>query len=135
MNVTFRFFDKESWSIYATIRSAVLLLVLYLGLQKMNVQILIFGSLLGMLDGDLSSKIVFTTFMCLIVWNFQGCKDNAFIYKTLITIVGVYLIHFIPQNNVIQRWIESNYIGRNLFRLLIICWFVIIGYKMDIKWI
>ena len=68
MNISFRFFDKESWSIYGVHKTFLILMFFILLKVNLTPTILIFMSLLAMMEGQLFDKIIFTGFLNLLVY-------------------------------------------------------------------
>lgn len=126
MKLTFRFLDKEEWSIYATINVAIILLLFIITRQKINVESLVFMSLLGMMEGPLLEKIIFTGFL-----NFLVYKPNYnWIIRSILYIIAIVLINYIPYNNIVQKTIENNMVFLNIFRGIVGIWMVYILYKI-----
>jgi hypothetical protein len=133
MKLTFRFLDKEEWSIYATINVAIILLLFLVTRQKINVQSLVFMSLLGMMEGPLLEKIIFTGFLNFLVYE----PSNNWIIRSIIYIISIILISYIPYNNIVQETIENNMVFLNIFRGIVGVWMVYILYRIIypiIKW-
>ena len=133
MKLTFRFLDKEEWSIYATINVAIILLLFLVTMQKINVQSLVFMSLLGMMEGPLLEKIIFTGFLNFLVYE----PSNNWIIRSIIYIISIILISYIPYNNIVQETIENNMVFLNIFRGIVGVWMVYILYRIIypiIKW-
>ena len=89
MKLSFKFFDKEEWSVYATLNTIIILILLKLFNQQYNYQTLIFLSLIGMMDGELLPKILFTGFLNFLV---MDCTEE-WIYRSLVYIFGVIITH------------------------------------------
>ena len=68
MELIFKFFDKEEWSMYATINVFIPLILLFLFKQKLTVSVLILVSLMAMMKGDLLSKILFVGFLYFLLY-------------------------------------------------------------------
>ena len=122
MEVLFRFFDKENWSVYATINCAIILTLLILTKQKLDLQTLIIVSLMGMMQGDILSKMVFTVFLSSILFN----KSMQWFTKTAVFLGSNLITANIPYNHDFQKLIVNNTILLWLFRLLIFGWFIYI---------
>ena len=69
MELTFRFLDKANWSYYGTLNVVIPLFLFIIFKQRIDLQALVFMSLLGMMDGNLISKILFVVFLNLLVYN------------------------------------------------------------------
>ena len=126
MKLTFKFLDKEEWSIYATINVAVILLLFLVTRQKINVQSLVFMSLLGMMEGPLLEKIIFTGFLNFLVYQ----PNYNWIIRSILYIIAIVLINYIPYNNIVQETIENNMVFLNIFRGIVGVWMVYILYKI-----
>ena len=68
MELIFRFLDKKYWSFYGTLNVFIPLILFIIFQQIINLEALIFMSLIGMMDGDLLSKILFTGFLNFLVY-------------------------------------------------------------------
>lgn len=126
MKLTFRFLDKEEWSIYATINVAIILLLFLVTRQKINVQSLVFMSLLGMMEGPLLEKIIFTGFLNFLVYE----QNNNWIIRSILYVIAIVFISYIPYNNIIQETIENNMVLLNIFRGIVGVWMVYILYRI-----
>ena len=122
MEVRFRFFDKENWSVYATINCAIILTLLVLTKQNLDLQTLIIVSLMGMMQGDILSKMVFTGFLSSILFN----KSIEWFTKTAVFLGSNLITSNIPYNHDFQKLIVNNTTLLWLFRLLILGWFIYI---------
>lgn len=126
MNVKFKYFDNEEWSVFATINTFIPMTLLYLFNIKLDLKTLTLSSLIGMMSGDLLSKIVFYIFLSLLIYK----KDKTYILTSLIFILSIIIIHFIPYNNIVQKFILKNKININIFRIIIIVWFLYFFYTL-----
>ena len=126
MNLTFRFLDKEEWSIYATINVAIILLLFLVTRQKINIQSLVFMSLLGMMEGPLLEKIIFTGFLNFLVYE----QNNNWIIRSILYVIAIVFISYIPYNNIIQETIENSMVLLNIFRGIVGVWMVYILYRI-----
>ena len=68
MEIKFIFFDKENWSIYATINTTIILTLLLLTRQKLDLKTLIAASLMGMMKGDIIPRLIFTGFLSIFLY-------------------------------------------------------------------
>lgn len=131
MELTFRFLSDASWSVYGTINVAIVLVLFLLFKQKLDVESLIFMSLLGMMDGDLLPKILFTGFM-----NFMVYKPNGdWVTRSLIYVMGIVLSHGHKFNSSLQNSITSNGVSMAAFNIVIAVWMMYIFFLMYNKWI
>tara|TARA_Y100000768_G_C23828798_1_gene610278 strand:- start:24 stop:428 length:405 start_codon:yes stop_codon:yes gene_type:complete len=128
MLVNFRFFDKEMWSVFATLQSVIILVIFYLGVNLNKLETLVFASLIAMLQGDLLPKLIFTFFLSLIVWD-----KKEFFSGVLVTILSVIITHCIDYNNVVHKLFYDNLLLINLVRLSITLWFIYIIYLINKK--
>jgi len=126
MNLTFRFFDKETWSIYGVHKTFVILMIFILLRQNITASTLILMSLLSMMEGGLLEKILFTGFLVLLTsrptlrWMLEG----------LLFVLSIILIHFIPQNNIIQHMFENSNVLLWVMRIASFGWMSYILYKI-----
>jgi hypothetical protein len=127
MYVQYSFFDKEIWSIYATLNTCIPLILFIIFRQTLDIQTLTLSSLIGMMRGNLLSKIIFTTFLSLL--SFQNKLD---IKRLFISIISIIIIHYIPYNNFIQLKIYNNKYLLFLFRITIFLWIFYFMYKIII---
>tara|TARA_Y100001958_G_C21227869_1_gene553322 strand:+ start:239 stop:676 length:438 start_codon:yes stop_codon:yes gene_type:complete len=133
MKLTFRFFDKKIWSYYATI-NVVIPTVLILILQgNMSTQDLIFVSLMGMMEGNIYSKIIMTGFLNFLVFE----PDIAWIKRSMVYVVSIALMDTVKQNNSIHKAIMKSELLQMLMNIIIVLWmgyilYVILGklYKL-----
>lgn len=126
MNVKFRFFDSEKWSIFATINTIIPITLLYIFKIKLDIKTLTLSSLIAMMSGNLISKIVFYIFMSLLIYE----KNKKYMYTNIVFILSIIIIHFIPLNNKIQKIIIQNNYTINMFRIIIFLWFLYFFYNL-----
>lgn len=126
MNVKFRFFDSEKWSIFATINTIIPITLLYIFKIKLDIKTLTLSSIIAMMSGNLISKIVFYIFMSLLVYK----KNKKYIYTNIVFILSIIIIHFIPLNNKIQKIIMQNNYTIYMFRIIIVLWFLYFFYNL-----
>ena len=126
MEITLKFFDNELWSIYGTLNVAIILILFLITQQQINAQTLIFMSILGMMKGPLLDKIIFTGFLNFLVFQ----PTSEWIVKSILFIIGIIIIHKIPEHNSIQMTIHDNVVYLNIFRGVILAWMVYIFYKI-----
>lgn len=126
MKVSFRFFDKEEWSIYTLLLSIIIIIIFALGYRYINIfqlKILVLMSLIAMIEADLLPKLIFIFFMCMICFN----KDE-FIIGTILALVSGLITYYIPRKNVIVQLFNNNIILKYIFRFIIFLWFLIVIY-------
>ena len=128
MIISFKFFDKENWSLHATYLTALILLIFKMGFKSINsLKILVFSSIISMItpDTQLLTKLIFVFFLCLLLWN-----KNEFFIGTLLAIVSVSITHFIPIDNKLNKLSNKNFLIKYSNIFLIALWFVFISYKI-----
>ena len=125
MKVSFKFFDKDDrWSIHATLLSVIILIVYLLGLKNiLKLKILVFATLISMIQADLWPKMIFIFFMCMICWN----KDE-FVLGTSLSLLAGILVHYIPENNFLVDAFMNNKILYYFFYTVIVLWFIVVGH-------
>lgn len=122
MELTFRFLDKENWSFYGTLNVLIPLFLFIIFKQRIDLQALIFMSLLGMMEGDLLPKILFTGFLNFLVYN----PSNEWVIRSSIFVVSVYLMNLVKINNPIQQFVMKSEPLQWLLRIVILCWMLYI---------
>ena len=121
MIVSFKFFDKEEWSLYATLQTLIPLIIYYLGFGNINnIPLLTLSSLIAMMQGELLNKLIFSFFLSMLIW-----KDKKLILGSILTLLATYITSIIPRNNKIYNYILNNKYLKNLIKLSIICWFIV----------
>ena len=128
MLVSFRFFDKELWSVFATLQSIIILIIFYFTVYLNKLETLVFASLIAMLQGNLIPKLIFTFFLSLIVWD-----KKEFYSGSLATILSVVITHYIDYENNLHKVFYNNFLLINLVRLSIAAWFIYIIYLINKK--
>lgn len=129
MIINFRFFDKEEWSIYATCHT-IIFLITY-GLFKMlNLKVLILSSLFAMLSGELIPKMIFSSFLSLLVWDGYQLLNGIIITLFLILVTSQKI--YIENIKRISKYIIPNIFLKNIIRLLIVLWFILIIYLIKL---
>lgn len=126
MNLTFRFFDKETWSIYGVHKTFVILMLFILLKRPLTTTNLILMSLLAMMEGGLLEKVLFTGFLALMVS--QPTLD--WVLESILFVVSIVFIHYIPQNNPIQRMFETTDILLWVMRIASFLWMSYIVFKI-----
>ena len=124
MELIFKFLDKEEWSVHGTLRTAIPFLLLIIMKLKIDALTLIFISLMGMMKGDIISKILFVGFLNFLV--FEPTKE--WIIKSIIYVISIILMNYVKYGNKIEKTILNSNIYMVLFRLLIIGWMCYILY-------
>jgi hypothetical protein len=126
MNLTFKFFDKETWSIYGFHKTFIIFMIFILLKQSLTTTNLILMSLISMMEGGLIEKILFTGFLVLMI----SKPTFKWILESLLFVVSVILIHFISQDNVIQHIFETNNILLWVMRIASFTWMSYILFKI-----
>jgi hypothetical protein len=118
MLVNFRFFDKESWSIYATLNVIIPLIAFKICNLNINSQSMIFMSILAMIQGDLLPKIIMTGFL-----NFLVYEPNwTWVIRSIIYVFSIILFHYIPTEHSIHTFIKNNIIIKYSLFAIILVW-------------
>ena len=125
MITQFRFFDKEPWSIYATLQTIVILLIFKMGFNIFTLKILVLSSLISMMQGNLLPRLIFAFFLSLLVWEPEDILLGAFL-----TVISALITYYIPYDNVIHRLFLDNSILNYILKASIIIWFIVIVYLM-----
>ena len=130
MRVCFTFFDKEYWSIYATLNTIITLLLFILSKQQLTIQLLTLSSLLSMMKGNILSKLIFVFFLSILT-----IHNHNYLQNTFILIISTIVIHHIPYNNYIQKNIYNKNYLKILFRIVIFLWicFYIVYIRSKLK--
>ena len=126
MELTFRFLDKESWSFYATINVLIPLCIFLFTGQMLDLEALIFMSLIAMMEGDLISKVIMTGFLNFLVYK----PTMEWVIRSVIFVISVIVMNYIPQTdaNPLYRLIMKSEIAIWIIRFVIFVWMCYIGY-------
>lgn len=130
MKVCFDFFEDESWSILATIRTAVALALFFLSGMPINVKTLILASIIGMMNGKLVDLCIFAIFFSLVLWIDSTGKQIALV-SIAVTVGAILISRVCCENDVLKKWIEKwqkNVVFEWGFRLVISLWMLWIAY-------
>jgi hypothetical protein len=131
MELTFKFLDKELWSIHGTMRTMIPFLILYLLKMELDLGTLILISLTGMMKSkDLIAKILFTGFLCFMIMN----SKKEWILKSIIITLSVIISHNIKYKNKINRMILRDCKQKWLFRITVFVWMIKILNLILNKW-
>ena len=125
MELILKFFDKEIWSMYATINVMVpfILLIVF---NQVTPSTLILASILGMMKGSLLSKILFTGFL-----NFLVYKYNIYwILRSCLFVISTIIIHYIPYNNIVHKTVMNSNILLWIMRITVFIWMSYILYNI-----
>lgn len=126
MEIKIKFFDKLDWSIYATLQTIIVLLILKLKIKNIiNIKILVLSSLISMMEGKLLPKLIYTFFLCLLVHD-----KKEFINNTIITLLACLIINYINKDNPIYNLFFENKVMKNLLILAIGLWMIYIPYLL-----
>lgn len=129
MELTFRFLDKRRWSYYATINVVIPTVLILLLQGKMSTQDLIFVSLLGMMEGNIYSKILMTGFLNFLVF----IPDIAWIKRSFVYVVSIILMNMVKQNNKIHKAVMESRSLQFLMDIIITAWMCYIMYVILYK--
>lgn len=121
MELIFKFFDKEDWSVHGTLRTVIPFIILIIARLKLDALTLIFISLMGMMKGGIVPKVLFVGFLNFLV--FEPTKE--WIMKSIIYVISIILMDFVKYGNRVEKYILNNRTLMILFRVLIAVW---IGY-------
>ena len=122
MKITNIFFDKNEWSIYATIQTLIIIIIMKIGIKNINLRFLVLSSLIAMIKGELLPKLIYVFFLCLLTWS----NDKSFFQNTFYTILAALIVNYIPYNNKIHKLFSKNTYLRLLLFSSIFLWFIYI---------
>ena len=120
MKLVLKFFDKERWSALGTFRVLIPFILFIITKQELNVTSLVFMSILGMMDGSLLAKIIFTGFLCFLVYE----PTKEWIIRSILYVISIILMDKI--NN--ADFIINNIFLLYIFRLVVLVWMCYILY-------
>lgn len=126
MNLTFRFFDKESWSIYGVHKTFLIFMLFILLKRPLTTTNLILMSLLSMMEGGLIEKVLFTGFLILMI----SQPTFEWVIDGILFVLSIVSIHFIPQSNVFQTAFETSEILLWVMRIASFLWMSYIVFKI-----
>ena len=129
MELTFRFFDKRNWSYYATINVMIPTILILLSQGYMSTQDLIFVSLMGMMEGSLTSKILMTGFLNFLVFQ----PDVAWIKRSVIYVISIIFMNMVKKNNIIHKTIMGSEPLQVVMNAIIAIWMCYIMYVILYK--
>ncbi len=129
MELIFRFFDKKFWSYYATINVVIPTVLILLLQGSMTTQDLIFVSLMGMMEGNIYSKIIMTGFLNFLVFE----PDIAWIKRSIVYVVSIALMDTVKQNNSVHKAIMKSELLQMLMNIIIVLWMGYILYVILYK--
>ena len=129
MELIFRFLFKKKWSFYGTLNVFVPLILFIIFQQKLNVEAIIFMSLIGMMDGDLLSKILFTGFLNFLVYK----PSTAWVIRSILFVISVCIIDNFKYDNPVHKFVMECEILQYLLIILIILWMIYIFYMIFIS--
>ena len=89
MKITNIFFDKNEWSIYATIQTLIIIIIMKIGIKNINLRFLVLSSLIAMIKGELLPKLIYVFFLCLLTWS----NDKSFFQNTFYTILAAIILY------------------------------------------
>ena len=126
MEVVFRFFSDKRWSYHALVLVMIPIALLLLLTRGLSIQDMIFLSLLGMMQGDLLPKILFTGFLSLLVFK----PTVGWIERSMIYVASVVLMNQVKMNNAVHRTIMSSEILQFVLNVIIAVWMGYISYSI-----
>jgi hypothetical protein len=126
MQVSFRFFDEEKWSVHATIISFIILVIFAIAGFVFEFPMLIIASLISMMTGDLLPKLIFSSFLGLLFYE----KSFTYIKKMLVILLATTITNFVREGNAVHSFLMEQAIMLQMIRILIIVWFLYIFYRM-----
>lgn len=126
MKVSFTFLDKEEWSFFATLNTIVILIIMSLGMNINNLKPLVFASLISMLQGPLLAKLIFTFFLCMVIWGGQ----NNFIIASIFTLLACLVVHFIEKENKVNQYVQKSNLLKMMLRISIAVWMIYVSYLL-----
>ena len=127
MIVTSKFLHYENWSILATLRTIIILSIISLGIDINNINVLVFSSILAFMDGKILPKLIYTLFLCILIWNQKGIH---FFKYTLLTLVACLIAHQFKETNIIFKLFYNNKFLKYLLIFAIILWIFYIPYLL-----
>ena len=121
MQVTFRFFDNQSWGIYTCLQTAYVLSILYLFNIKMTQKILILASLISMMQNEnRRARLIFTFFLCMMMF-----RPFHLHWRTIIAVLlSVLLTSYVPENNPVHTWFLQHRIPKAMIQMCIVAWMI-----------
>ena len=125
MQLTFRFFDEESWSIFATLQTILIIAIYRIGFKDFDLKLLVLSSLIAMMQGSLIARVIFGLFLSLVAWN----KDD-FLPGTALTVISAGLLSLVVPNNRIHNAFIKYKILKLLLLSCVLLWFMLILYMI-----
>ena len=126
MKINFKFLDTEKWSMYGTLNTMVPLALTLLLQQPVDLRNMIFSSLICMMEGALLPKVLFVGFLNFMVM--EGSID--WVIQSCAYVLSIILIHQIPYDNLVHRFVYKNDVPLLFFKCLIVAWMLRIGYDI-----
>ena len=126
MEVLLRFFSDKRWSYHAMILVMIPIALLLLVVRSLSIQDMILLSLLGMMKGTLLPKMLFTGFLCLLVFT----PTTPWIITSMVYVVSVVLMNSVEVNNTVHRTIMSSDMLQFVSNVLIAIWMGYISYSI-----
>jgi len=127
MKITSRFFDTNDWSLYATLQTLYIIIIMRMGME-FDIKMLALASIIFLMEGSRVSKLIYVFFLCLITW-----PGDDFIRKTAFTILATLITSYILYDNKIHKLFIKNVYIRNLLWLCIWGWFGLMLYLLKDK--
>ena len=102
MILKLKFFDREDWSTIATIRTILVLVVLWAFGIPFGPSVLILSTVLAMMfDSSLTAKVIFTFFLCMML-KLGTDRGSSFFKFTIPFLVAALLLHVVKDAAVIE---------------------------------
>ena len=127
MIVTSKFLHYEKWSIFATLRTIIILSIMSLGININNINVLVFSSILAFMDGKILPKLIYTLFLCILTWNQKGLQ---FFKYTFLSLTACLIAHQFKETNIIFKLFYDNKILKYLLIFAVTIWMVYIPYLL-----
>ena len=128
MKVISKFLDQESWSLFATLQTIVILTCMRIGFPINNLKALVFASLIAFMSGELLPRLIYTSFLCMIIWsNYKGIK---FVRYTLFTLLGAFVVYFIKRDNPFYKLFYEKRVLKYPLMVGIALWMAYIPYLL-----
>lgn len=125
MNVNFRFMDNNEWTTYATLQSIVALLILTPFLDT-SLKVLTLATLLGMMQGKTLHRLIFTGFICILLFR----ESYSLWTNSIIVLLTSYILCIIPKKNPIYNMFSKNKLLNKILWFGIYVWVLYFAFKL-----
>ena len=126
MKITSKFFDDENWSLYASLQTMVILAIMRIGIKDIfTLRVLVLASIISMMSGKVVPRLIYSFFLCLMVWSNSGEK---FYGLTLFTILATFVSAIIPRKNKVYNVFYENKIAKTGLWIGIWVWLLYMPY-------